>query len=121
MATAKRKTSTRSKEKSTAAAVKPATPSSGFKPEMPAAKPAVTAFQAAAPAAQPSATVSSFTPPVNKIRRHDIPVRWIKITEQEALSLNSKVELIALVQAKYGLAPDLAQREVESWLNGRAL
>jgi hypothetical protein len=50
----------------------------------------------------------------------DIGGKWGKFTEQELSDLKSGDDLATKVAAKYGLAPDVAQRDVTVLLNGRA-
>ena len=50
----------------------------------------------------------------------DIGGKWGKFTEQELSDLKSGDDLAAQVAAKYGLAQDVAQRDVTAVLNGRA-
>ena len=113
MTIAKRKESARlnMKYKKPTASASPnqAAPSKNFKSE----PIATTANQS-----PPNAPASS---PVTGISRQDISLHWTKITEQDALSLNNKQDLVSLVKARYGLDPDQAQRDVETWLNGRVL
>ena len=100
------------KKPSASAAPNQAVPSKNFRPEID--RPiTITANQST-----PNAPASS---PVTGISRQDISLHWTKITEQDALSLNNKQDLVSLVKARYGLDPDQAQREVETWLNGRVL
>jgi hypothetical protein len=50
----------------------------------------------------------------------DIGGKWGKFSEQELADLKSGDDLAAQVAAKYGLAQDIAQRDVAAVLKGRA-
>lgn len=54
-----------------------------------------------------------------KISAKDIHTKWDKISEQEASSMKVTGDLVSLVQAKYSLNKDQAQKDVDSWANGR--
>jgi hypothetical protein len=54
-----------------------------------------------------------------KIRRKDIHDKWQMISDQEANGMKAKNDLVAMVQAKYGVNPWQAKNEVEAWVNGR--
>jgi hypothetical protein len=49
----------------------------------------------------------------------DIRAKWMKFTEAELMLLTNKDALVALVEQRYGR--ELAQREVDAVLRGRAL
>jgi hypothetical protein len=55
-----------------------------------------------------------------KISAKDIHTKWDKISEQEASGMKLTSDLIAQVQAKYGLSPDQAQRDVSAWAGNRS-
>ena len=50
----------------------------------------------------------------------DIGGKWGKFSEQELADLKSGDDLATQVAAKYGLAKEVAQRDVTTLLNGRA-
>lgn len=54
-----------------------------------------------------------------KISAKDIHTKWDKISEQEASSMKATGDIVTLVQAKYSLNKDQAQKDVDSWANGR--
>ena len=54
-----------------------------------------------------------------KIRRKDVHDKWQMISDREANNLRAKSDLVAMVQAKYGVNPWQAQNEVDAWANGR--
>jgi hypothetical protein len=54
-----------------------------------------------------------------KISATDIHTKWDKISEQEASGMKVTSDLVAQVQAKYSLNKDQAQKDVDTWANGR--
>lgn len=53
--------------------------------------------------------------------RGDISGKWSKLNSQEIVDLASIDDLVAQVQAKYGLKKDQAQKEVDGFARGRRL
>ena len=76
-----------------------------------------TAPAVATPAAQ---TTPAETAHARKALLQDIRLKWGKFSEQELADLKSGDDLAAQVAAKYGLAKDIARRDVTALLNGRA-
>ena len=66
--------------------------------------------------AQPN-TATPATP--QKILAKDIHAKWEKISDQEASGMKVKGDLVSQVQAKYSLSQEQAQKDVNSWANGR--
>jgi len=66
------------------------------------------------PAATPTATPA-------KGMRPEIATKWGKFTTQEIADLKDKDDLVAQVQSKYGLDKAQAQRDVDTFANGRPL
>jgi hypothetical protein len=55
-----------------------------------------------------------------KILPKDIHVKWEKISDQEASGIKATSDLVTLVKAKYSLSQEQAQKDVNSWANGRS-
>ena len=55
-----------------------------------------------------------------KILSKDVHAKWEKISDQEASGMKATSDLVSLVQAKYSLSQDQAQKDVNSWANGRS-
>lgn len=54
-----------------------------------------------------------------KILPAEISTKWDKISAQEATAMKAKGDLVSQVQAKYGVNREQAQKDVDSWANGR--
>jgi hypothetical protein len=67
--------------------------------------------------AQPNSAPSTNT---QKILAKDVHAKSDKISEQEASSMKSATDLTSQVRAKYGLNPEQAKSQVDSWTNGRS-
>lgn len=59
--------------------------------------------------------------PSNSGMRSEITAKWSKFTDAEVGSLKSKDDLVSQVQSKYSLDRAQAQKDVDSFANGRAL
>jgi hypothetical protein len=57
--------------------------------------------------------------PSQKISAQEINLMWDKISKQEASGMKLTSDLVSQVQAKYSLSADQAQRDVNTWVNGR--
>jgi len=53
------------------------------------------------------------------VRRKDIHDKWTKITDQEANAMTGKPDLVAMIQARYGLSLAHAQQDVDAWAKQR--
>lgn len=53
--------------------------------------------------------------------RSEIAAKWSKFSTADVAALKSKDDLIAQVQSKYALDKAVAQKEVETFANGRQL
>ena len=54
------------------------------------------------------------------IRRKDIHDKWSKISETEANAFTSKLDLVAMIHARYGTSKEQAQLDVDAWAKNRA-
>lgn len=79
-------------------------------------------------AAPPTAAAANRLQPLNENQTKamqkrallaDIAGKWGKFSEQELADLKSGDDLAAQIATKYGLARDVAQRDVAALLNGR--
>jgi hypothetical protein len=53
-----------------------------------------------------------------RLRRQDIHDQWEKISHGEADDVATTAHLVILVQAKYGMSPKQARRDVAAWADG---
>ena len=74
-------------------------------------------------AAVPTASASAWTPAqhayARQLLRMDIHITWGKLTREEVAALRDRDELVTLLVARYGLAAEIARRDVDVLLGGR--
>ncbi len=53
------------------------------------------------------------------VRRKDIHDKWSKISDTEANAMTGKPDLVAMINARYGLSKEQAQLDVDAWAKNR--
>lgn len=53
------------------------------------------------------------------IRRKDIHDKWSKISDVEANAFTGKLDLVAMIHARYGTSKEQAQLDVDAWAKNR--
>jgi hypothetical protein len=53
------------------------------------------------------------------VRRKDIHDKWSKISDAEANAMTGKPDLVAMINARYGLSKEQAQIDVDAWAKNR--
>ena len=53
------------------------------------------------------------------VRRKDIHDKWSKISDAEANAMTGKPDLVAMINARYGLSQEQAQIDVDAWAKNR--
>ena len=53
------------------------------------------------------------------VRRKDIHDKWSKISDAEANAMTGKSDLVAMINARYGLSQEQAQIDVDAWAKNR--